>query len=437
MSKKDINNSQLCAMFVGGVGCLKLAPAFPFLIVPGIAAAGGSLLLYSIDVLKSKESMWENIGLKTKEDKVPLCVKKIKTDAGEQKVYHLPEGLSIEQIEAKQSEIENALKQNVKIEKADNYNVIITTFNKKLSSLYKFNKETVDKRLMKFNAGYSQEIKGESMQKIDLDTSDCHMLIVGTTGSGKSEFLRHLLTQAILQSNGDRNTLELQICDLKGGVTTKAFSRTSNCTKYTIFAEECKQMMTELHNEMMSRYVKLNECNCVDYKEYNAKNKRNKMHPVVFVIEEYSLLFADKEATELLFLLLNLSRAANISVILTIQRPDHKTLDTRIKANLRTTVCFKMKTDVDSEIVLGHGNYRASRELKTAPPGRGILNDGTHDDVVFQSLYAMTKEIEEALSKYLTNKATYSTYQDSAKDSHEEAPKKVEKDDINKIDSLI
>ena len=181
-----------------------------------------------------------------------------------------------------------------------------------------------------------------------MNSSDCHMLVTGATGSGKSAFIKMFLAQCVYKN------ISLVIADLKGGVETKMFSKYRNCIRYTIFPHEVKVLLEEIHQIMMKRYEDLNKSDCKDYKDYNKKFS-NSMQPIIFLIEEYSLLFNDKEANALLFLLLNLARAANISVVLTLQRPDYRTLDTRIKSNLRTVVCFKMKSDTDSEIVLGRG----------------------------------------------------------------------------------
>ena len=438
MSNK-IDYGTISTLFVTEAGSLVLSQAFPFLFPVGLFGIIGSAYKYFYDSTHDpNEEMWRQVGLSTKDDKIPLLVNEIQSENGEQYVYHLPVGLSINDVEKAHEKIENALKQRVKIEKANNYNIIITTFTKDLSNMYKFNCSYLKNKIMMLSAGYSQNINGECLETIDLNSSDCHMLICGTTGSGKSEFLRHLLTQFILQTEGKKDKGQLWITDLKGGVTTKIFSRAANCIKYTILPSECKKMMSELHEIMMQRYLQLNNANCVDYKEYNKKFRSKPMVPMIFVIEEYSLIFNDKEATELMFLLLTLSRAANISVILTIQRPDFKTLDTRIKANLKTTVCFKVKYDVDSEIVLGHGNYIASRVLKDAPPGRGILNDEKHSDVVFQSLFMTTNDIESTLKQYLTKKPTISTYKDEDKKKPiENRPQKATKEDIKKIAELI
>lgn len=433
-----VDYDTISTLLATGVGSLILTPTLPFLLPVGLFGVIGGVYKYYYDSTHDPNcEMWSKVGLITKDEQIPLLVNEIKTDEGEQYVYHLPAGLSINDVEKAQAKIENALKKSVKIDKADNYNIIITTFKKDLSSLYKFNYEYLQKKLMLFAAGYSQNINGECLETVNLNSSDCHMLICGTTGSGKSEFLRHLLTQFILQTDGKQEKGQVWITDLKGGVTTKIFSRANNCKKYTILPSECKKMMGELHEIMMQRYLQLNNANCVDYKEYNKMFRSKPMTPIIFVIEEYSLIFNDKEASELMFLLLNLSRAANISVILTIQRPDFKTLDTRIKANLKTTVCFKVKYDVDSEIVLGHGNYIASRLLKDAPPGRGILNDEKHNDVIFQSLFMTTKEIETTLKQYLTKKPTISTYKDEEIKKPIEKPQKATKEDIKKIDELI
>ena len=183
-------------------------PTNKIMIVPvlmGIVAASYKMLF------KSDEINFENIGLITKDGKCPVCINKRETDTCEQRVYHIPEGLSYEKILSKQSEIENVMKRKVKIEIADNYNVVITSFTKQLGKMYMFTREIVQKRIMQFTVGYSLTMGGEEIQKIDLNTSDCHMLIAGSTGSGKSEFLRHILSQAIIQSDGDEKKVQLNI----------------------------------------------------------------------------------------------------------------------------------------------------------------------------------------------------------------------------------
>ena len=420
-----------------GVTMLCFQRFVPDLHSTGVLLIAGGLACGAMQLIGYRnEKLWQRIGINTSENAVPLPIKKRRTAFGKEIVYTIPTGFCFEDFEGKKEQIETAFKKRIKLEKADNYKLILTIFDEELKDLYKFSQDLLCNDQMKFTAGYSQN-SAKMVECIDLNSSDCHMLITGTTGSGKSEFLRHILTQFIMQCKGKISKGKLYISDLKGGVTTKIFSKASNCVRYTVFPNETVIMMKELHEIMMKRYIKLNSTNCVDYKEYNKKFKSQQMEPIVFVIEEYSLLFSNKEATELMFLLLNLSRAANISVILTIQRPDFKTLDTRIKANLRTTVCFKCKYDVDSEIVLGHGNYLASRELKKAPPGRGILNDECHDDVVFQSVYMTTKEIEEYLKEYLTKPAILSSYEDEIEDVEEEKPVKSMDNDIKALESLI
>ena len=166
-----VDYGTVATLLATGTGALMLTPTLPFLLPMGLFGVIGGAYKYYYDSTHDPNSeMWKQVGLITKDEKVPLLVNSIETNEGNQYVYHLPDGLCFSDVEKAQEKIENSLKKAVKIDRADNYNVIITTFTKKLSNLYKFNSEYLQKKLMLLAAGYSQNINGECLETIQVNS---------------------------------------------------------------------------------------------------------------------------------------------------------------------------------------------------------------------------------------------------------------------------
>ncbi len=92
-----------------------------------------------------------------------------------------------------------------------------------------------------------------------------------------------------------------------------------------------------------------------------------------------------------------MSRSSGISMILATQKPSAKIWDgfTDVRSQLSGAMCFYVRDQTDSQIVLGSGNTRGAELPKM--PGRGVWNND-HDQIV-QSMYLSAKEAQSLLSE--------------------------------------
>jgi DNA segregation ATPase FtsK/SpoIIIE, S-DNA-T family len=198
-------------------------------------------------------------------------------------------------------------------------------------------------------------------QLVEADLSDpntCHFLVGGTTGSGKSEFLRSLLLSLIARHTPDQ--LKIALVDPKR-VTFPEFERMA--WLHTPIAKEgdrAIELMQSLVEEMDSRYQKFEMQRCNDLSSYNQKfiQQPTKLLPrIVCIFDEYADFMAEKEiAKELEFSIKRLgamARAAGIHLIIATQRPEAKIVTPVIRSNLPGRVALRTASEADSAIVLG------------------------------------------------------------------------------------
>lgn len=243
---------------------------------------------------------------------------------------------------------------------------------------------------MKYPIGVTITTTGEKIVYIDLE-SQPHMLVGGITGSGKTSFLKCLLTGMVLRE------VDLIIIDMKMGGDYNVFRYYKNLKAFVKNVQEAEVVIDKIKDLMIDRFNKLDKTNCKDFKDYNKKHN-NEMTPLVVLIEEYTMLSKDKKFNNELNIVLAQARAANIKVILSIQRPCHENLDTKLKANLNHTVAFKVKNSYNSEILLDKGDLRAVKDLHGT--GEAILTNDTQD-VLFKSFFLSDKAIHKMIKDKL------------------------------------
>jgi len=186
--------------------------------------------------------------------------------------------------------------------------------------------------------------------KFIMDIADApHVLVAGSTGSGKSVFLRSVITQLI-----GREGVDIYLFDPKM-VELAEFQ--SDVRVYNSNPEQIKAYLDYLVNKMTERYVIMKEKNAKDVDEYNKKNPGNKMSRIVVVLDEFADLRAslDNPKKDLdLFVqrLGQLARAAGIHLVFATQRPSVDVISGVIKANFPTKIAFKTAKAVDSKIIL-------------------------------------------------------------------------------------
>lgn len=201
---------------------------------------------------------------------------------------------------------------------------------------------------------------------IEADLSDpntCHFLVGGTTGSGKSEFLRALILSLIGRYAPEH--LNIALVDPKR-VTFLEFAHSPWLYRPVVKdAEAAIALMADLVAEMEERYARFEQVQCADIQAYNQCS-HTPMNRLVCVFDEYADFMAEKEiAKELEYSIKRLgamSRAAGIHLIIATQRPEAKVVTPLIRSNLPGRVALRTASAADSAIVLG-GKQTAAANL--------------------------------------------------------------------------
>ena len=179
-----------------------------------------------------------------------------------------------------------------------------------------------------------------------------HLLIAGTTGSGKSVCINTIIVSLLYKLNPDRckfilidpKMLELSsyegIPHLLCPVITDAKKATS-ALAWTV-------------KEMNSRYKLMSKVGVRNIDGYNSKHKL-KMPYIVVVVDEMSdlMLLAGKEIENYIQKLSQMARAAGIHIIMATQRPSVDVITGTIKANFPTRISFQVSSKIDSRTILG------------------------------------------------------------------------------------
>ncbi|MFN5241057.1 MAG: DNA translocase FtsK [Aphanizomenon sp.] len=197
-------------------------------------------------------------------------------------------------------------------------------------------------------------IDGKLLEADLSDPNTCHFLVGGTTGSGKSEFLRSLLLSLIYRHSSQH--LKIALVDPKR-VTCPEFEQMSSLYAPVVKdSDRAVELMQELVAEMESRYQKFEKAKCADLTVYNQRS--SPMLPrIVCIFDEYADFMAEKEVRNILEQSIKrlgaMARAAGIHLIISTQRPEASIVTPIIRTNLPGRVALSTKSEADSKIILG------------------------------------------------------------------------------------
>lgn len=178
-----------------------------------------------------------------------------------------------------------------------------------------------------------------------------HLLIAGTTGTGKSNLIRTFIIDIIYKL--EPSEVKFVLID-----TRKTNFKQVNILPYLLVPviEESKEAMGILNyliNEMNSRYELFSDIKVDDIDDYN-KISDNKLPRIVVIIEDFYDLVMDTngEVNFSIQRLMQMSRAAGMNIVISTQRPSTNVITGTIKANMPSRIAFKVPSQVDSKTMI-------------------------------------------------------------------------------------
>jgi len=179
-----------------------------------------------------------------------------------------------------------------------------------------------------------------------------HLLIAGTTGSGKSVGINAMILSLLYRNSPD--DLKLMMIDPK----MLEFSIYNEIPHLlTPVITDPKKAMVGLDNmvkEMERRYYMMSKAKVKNIENFNAKYPNEKLPYIVVIIDELAdlMMMVGKEVELSIARLAQKARASGIHLIVATQRPSVDVVTGLIKANLPSRISFKVGQKIDSKVIL-------------------------------------------------------------------------------------
>ena len=227
-----------------------------------------------------------------------------------------------------------------------------------------------------------------------------HLLIAGSTGSGKSVGINSLIA-TILYTKSPRD-VRLIMVDPKV-VELKIYNGIPHLlTPVITEAQRVKKVLAWLTEEMDRRYEMISRYNVRNIEAFNEKLKKDKIPAeklpyIVLIMDEYADLMSTigKDIEFYIGRLAAMARAVGIHLVLATQRPSAEVVTGTIKNNIPTRIAFAVSSSVNSKIILdemgaesllGKGDmlYKTPTSLEVIRIQGAFLSDGEVEQIVEQ-----------------------------------------------------
>ena len=222
-----------------------------------------------------------------------------------------------------------------------------------------------------------------------------HLLVAGTTGSGKSVGVNAMLLSLLFKSDPkdvrliliDPKMLELSVYDgiphLLTPVITDMTDASNGLRWCVVEMDRRYKLMSLMGVRNLASYNKK-----VEEAAANGKQLINPLHPedeeylevlpsIVVVVDEFAdmMMLVGKKVEHLIARIAQKARAAGIHLILATQRPSVDVITGLIKANIPTRIGFQVSTKIDSRTILDQGGAEqllGYGDMLYLPPGVGV-----------------------------------------------------------------
>ncbi|MGI8909742.1 MAG: DNA translocase FtsK 4TM domain-containing protein [Rubrobacteraceae bacterium] len=241
--------------------------------------------------------------------------------------------------------------------------------------------------------GLGKDISGRA---VFLDLAEMpHLLVAGTTGSGKSVMLNGLLTSLLMTT--DPRQVKMVLIDPKR-VELSLFGRVPHLiTPVVTDVKKASNALLWAVAEMERRYEVLEKMGTRSLEGYNDRSE-TPMPYVVIVIDELAdlMMQAAARVEDSIIRLAQKARAVGIHLVVATQRPSVDVITGMIKANIPSRIAFAVSSQVDSRVImdthgaealLGMGDmlYKPVSAMRPSRVQGAFISEGEVGDIVAAS----------------------------------------------------
>ena len=243
-----------------------------------------------------------------------------------------------------------------------------------------------------------------------------HLLIAGTTGSGKSVCVNGIICSILMRAKPDE--VKLAMVDPKV-VELSAYNGIPHLMCPVVSdPKQAAILLQKMVNEMEKRYHMFASTGTKKIEGYNEYvEKWNKSHPdeqldkmpfVVIIIDELSdlMMVAAKEVEDSILRITQKARAAGIHLIVATQRPSTEVITGLIKANIPSRIAFSVGSGIDSRTILD----QVGAEKLLGKGDMFFLPIGVNSQIRIQGSFITDEEIEKIID--FTKKQQEASYVD-------------------------
>lgn len=219
---------------------------------------------------------------------------------------------------------------------------------------------------------------------LDLVTDGPHLLVAGTTGSGKSELLRSLTAALALSYPPDR--INFLFIDFKGGSGLGPLTRLPHCVGMLtdLASHEMDRTLVSLRAEVRHREELLASVQAPDLAAYRSTETgtASPLPHLVLIVDEFRMLVEDApESLSELMRIATIGRSLGIHLIMATQRPQGA-LTADIRANVTTSIALRVQSEMESADII---SSKVAADIPVGAPGRAYLSRGTEAPDEFQT----------------------------------------------------
>jgi DNA segregation ATPase FtsK/SpoIIIE, S-DNA-T family len=340
-------------------------------------------------LVKAFKSGGLHLTYKMSDDNERLILPKIRNvsinDASTTITFTLPNGLDPKLLQKNYYVFEQYFGQNIELD-GDIKRFTLTINNGTLPKELTYNYAKIEPELkgLEMPIVCGKDNAGNWMVYDAITEPNC--LVSGEPGAGKSTQLRSILATLIQHKTPDE--LHIYLGDLKMSEFF-LFKDVEHVKSVCVYPEDMARMLKHIHGELKRRGELLNK-----HRVTHITKVPEKTPFILLAIDEIVMIMDDKEMKKQLVQIVSLGRALGIYCILSLQRPSHDILDTKIRSLLTVRMGFRTTDASNSKIIGTPGSERISKQT----PGRFLIK---RDELTeLQAPYLTEDKADKILAAY-------------------------------------